>query len=191
MNGYSWRISYGDGSSASGDVYKDTVTVGSVTAQSQAVEAASQISQQFTQDPNNDGLLGLAFSSINTGMVATKDKKKGFLLTRTPVKPQAQTTFFDTVKEDLDSPLFAVTLKHGAPGSYDFGFVDQSKYTGSLTYADVDNSQGFWMFTASGYAIGDQASSTSISGIAGMFFSLSLSLSPTQRKSPTRIFQLT
>jgi aspergillopepsin I len=41
--------------------------VGGVTAQSQAVEAASQISSQFVQDKDNDGLLGLAFSSINTG----------------------------------------------------------------------------------------------------------------------------
>lgn len=41
--------------------------MGGVTAQSQAVEAASHISSQFVQDKDNDGLLGLAFSSINTG----------------------------------------------------------------------------------------------------------------------------
>nr|WDD23885.1 aspartic protease [Penicillium sp.] len=148
--GATWQISYGDGSSASGDVYKDTVTVGGVKATGQAVEAASKISQQFVNDKNNDGLLGLAFSSINT------------------VKPQAQTTFFDTVKSQLDSPVFAVTLKHNAPGTYDFGFIDKSKYTGSITYTDVDNSQGFWMFTADGYKIGSGTSggSTSIKGIA-------------------------
>ncbi|GMF77763.1 unnamed protein product [Aspergillus oryzae] len=134
--GASWDISYGDGSSASGDVYQDTVTVGGVTAQGQAVEAASKISDQFVQDKNNDGLLGLAFSSINT------------------VKPKPQTTFFDTVKDQLDAPLFAVTLKYHAPGSYDFGFIDKSKFTGELAYADVDDSQGFWQFTADGYSVG-------------------------------------
>ncbi|RHZ68061.1 hypothetical protein CDV55_106287 [Aspergillus turcosus] len=149
MSGYSWKISYGDGSSASGDVYKDTVTVGGVTAKSQAVEAASSVSSQFVQDTENDGLLGLAFSSINT------------------VSPRPQTTFFDTVKPQLDAPLFAVTLKYHAPGTYDFGFIDDSKYTGQLTYADVDNSQGFWMFTADGYAVGNSApNGNQISGIA-------------------------
>ncbi|KAJ5160182.1 uncharacterized protein N7482_007186 [Penicillium canariense] len=147
LSGYSWSITYGDSSSASGDVYKDTVTVGGVTATAQAVEAASKISQQFVNDKNNDGLLGLAFSSINT------------------VSPKSQTTFFDTVKSQLDSPLFAVTLKHNAPGTYDFGFVDKSKYSGSLTYTDVDSSQGFWSFTADGYKIGS-TSGSSIQGIA-------------------------
>lgn len=151
MPGYTWSISYGDSSSASGDVYKDTVIVGGVKATGQAVESAQQISEQFVQDRQNDGLLGLAFSSINT------------------VKPRPQTTFFDTVTSQLDSPLFAVTLKHNAPGTYDFGYIDRSKYTGSLVYTDVDSSQGFWMFTADGYKTGSSIGSSiggSISGIA-------------------------
>jgi aspergillopepsin I len=45
-------------------------------------------------------------------------------------------------------------------------FIDQSKYTGDIVYTSVDTSQGFWMFTATGYSIGSQAGSGSISGIA-------------------------
>ncbi|CAI7635723.1 unnamed protein product [Penicillium pancosmium] len=145
--GASWSISYGDGSSASGDVYTDTVTVGGVTASKQAVEAAKKISSQFQQDTDNDGLLGLAFSSINT------------------VSPTPQKTFFDSVKSSLAKPLFAVSLKHAAPGVYDFGFIDSSKYTGSIAYTDVDNSQGFWSFSVDSYKVGSK-SGAGFDGIA-------------------------
>jgi aspergillopepsin I len=61
------------------------------------------------------------------------------------------------VKADLKEPLFAVTLKYHAAGTYDFGFLDQSKYTGDITYVNVNNSGGFWQFKAEGYAVGDDA----------------------------------
>ncbi|EMC92240.1 hypothetical protein BAUCODRAFT_38264 [Baudoinia panamericana UAMH 10762] len=144
-SGYTWDISYGDGSGASGTVYADKVVVGGVTATSQAVEAATSVSSQFEQDTDNDGLLGLAFSSINT------------------VEPQAQKTFFDSVKGSLAKPLFTADLKKGAAGTYDFGYIDSSKYTGSISYVNVNTANGFWEFTASGYAVG----SGSVSGSVG------------------------
>ncbi|KAJ4983275.1 endothiapepsin [Stagonosporopsis vannaccii] len=147
-SGYSWRISYGDGSGASGKVYADKVTVAGVTATSQAVEAATSVSAQFSQDRDTDGLLGLAFSTINT------------------VSPTPQKTWFDTVKSSLAKPLFAVNLKYHAAGTYDFGFIDSAKYTGPITYVDVDDSQGFWGFSATGYSVGSAAAvRSSIDGI--------------------------
>jgi aspergillopepsin I len=136
LSGETWKIGYGDGSGASGDVYADKVVVGPVTATSQAVEAATSVSAQFTQDVDNDGLLGLAFSSINT------------------VSPDQQTTFFDTVKSTLKAKLFAAYLRKGAAGSYDFGFIDTTKYTGAITYTPVNSASGFWQFTAGGYSVG-------------------------------------
>ncbi|EXJ65384.1 hypothetical protein A1O7_01725 [Cladophialophora yegresii CBS 114405] len=151
LNGATWSISYGDGSSASGDVYTDTVDIGGTTVTGQAIELAKTVSAQFQQDENNDGLLGLGFSSINT------------------VKPQQQTTFFDTAINQgvLAQNVFTVDLKKGVPGSYDFGFIDDSKHTGEITYTPIDNSRGFWEFTGTGYQVGDgQFQSASIDAIA-------------------------
>ena len=62
----SWNISYGDGSSASGNVYSETVTLGDLAIPGQAVELAKKLSSSFLQDSGNDGLLGLAWPAINT-----------------------------------------------------------------------------------------------------------------------------
>jgi len=146
--GSSWKISYGDGSGAAGVVYHDTVNIGGISVTSQGVEAATSASAEFVSGAN-DGLVGLAFSSINTA------------------KP-AQKTFFDNaVAQGLPQSLFAANLKYHATGSYDFGFLDSSKYTGDITYTDVDNSQGFWMFTPTGYAVGSgSVTQASLKGIA-------------------------
>ncbi|KAF3491043.1 aspartic endopeptidase (AP1) [Arthroderma uncinatum] len=159
LDGYSWEISYGDMSSAGGDVFLDTVSVGDVTASSQAVESAQKVSDQFAKDKATDGLMGLSFSVLNT------------------VQPKPQTTFLDTVLSQLEKPLFTCTLKHGMPGSYDFGYIDDAKHTGDIAYTQVDNSNGWWGFTADSYSVGGsngtfngisrrRASGGSISGIA-------------------------
>ena len=156
LSGETWSISYGDGSSASGNVYTDTVVVGGTTVTSQAVEAAETISSEFAQD-ESDGLLGLGFSSINT------------------VTPDKQQTFFANAESSLDAPLFTANLKKGEPGSYNFGYIDDTEYTGEITYTGVDNSQGFWGFTASGYQIGTgKAVSDSFTSIADTGTSLLL-----------------
>ncbi|KAK5996749.1 Endothiapepsin [Cladobotryum mycophilum] len=152
-----WSIRYGDGSSSSGDVYTDSVTIGGFTVKSQAVETAKTVSAQFAQDADSSGLLGLAFDAINT------------------VKPTKQKTWFSNAKSTLKSSLFTANLKHQQDGTYNFGYIDSSEYTGPLTYVPVDSSEGFWGFTASGYSVGSgRLSRTSISGIADTGTSLLL-----------------
>lgn len=149
LKGVSWKISYGDGSSSSGKVYSDKVTIGGLTVTGQAVEAASTVSQSFTQESATDGLVGLAFSSINT------------------VTPNQAKTFFDNATPQLASPLFTADLKHQARGTYNFGFIDNSAFTGEITYTPVDNSQGFWGWTSPGYKVGNgDFQQESITGIA-------------------------
>lgn len=101
----SWNITYGDGSGASGPIYKDAVSLGGVKVSHQAVEYASSVTQM--EDGTNilgspiSGIIGLAFDSVN----GAKPKQK---------------TFFSNVKRYLKSPLFTVDLKHqaGKPLAY-------------------------------------------------------------------------
>lgn len=134
LDGASWEIKYGDGSTCSGDVYTDTVKIGGLSVKSQAVESAKKVSQQFATG-DSDGLLGLAWSSINT------------------VQPKPQKTWFDNLASNLDSPVFVADLRHDTPGSYIFGAIPSE--ASDVLYADVDNSQGFWQFSTSSDFGGD------------------------------------
>jgi len=126
--GSTWQISYGDGSSASGNVYTDSIDIGGTTVNNQAIEVATKAAAAFTSGAE-DGLLGLAFDTINT------------------VQPRPVKTFMDNAIAAGLAPVFTADLKAGEPGSYDFGFVDKSKYSGQITYTDVDSSGGFWAFS--------------------------------------------
>ncbi|RSL49824.1 hypothetical protein CEP54_012245 [Fusarium duplospermum] len=149
LDGYTFNIRYGDGTSSSGDVYLDKVSAGRLSVNNQAVETARRVSSAFDSEPNLDGLMGLGFSSLNT------------------VRPKQQKTFFDNAIPQLRSPLFTANLKRQRPGTYNFGYIDNSTYTGNIGYVPVDSSRGWWQFTSSGYAVGsDKIGRTSINGIA-------------------------
>lgn len=134
--GHSWSISYGDGSGAAGTVGKDTVNIGGATATGQAVEMATAVSASFVKDANNDGLVGLAFSSLNT------------------VKPNKQSTFFETIMPQLSQPIFSVDLKNDSSGTYLFGAVDQSRFVGTLTTIPITPNTGFWQVNSPTFQIG-------------------------------------
>ncbi|KAI0521941.1 secreted aspartic proteinase precursor [Xylaria bambusicola] len=161
VKGASWHITYGDQSTSKGVVYRDTVTVGNVTVQGQGVEAATQVSDQFTRDASNDGLLGLAFSRLNT------------------VQPQQELTWFDNAVKSLDHPVWTADLKYHKAGTYDFGVIDKSKYAGKISYVDANSTTGFWMFDMSGYSVGNSTFKPSpFQGIADTGTTLALLPSP-------------
>lgn len=137
IQGASFSISYGDGSGAAGNVGTDTVSIGGVTVENQAVEMATSVSQSFIQDTANNGLVGLAFSKLNT------------------VKPQQQKTFFDNVLPSLAEPLFTADLRKDAVGAYEFGRIDTAKFTGDMAWIPVNTTQGFWQYSTSQFAVGN------------------------------------
>lgn len=146
MTGATWKISYGDGSSSSGNVYTDVVTIGNISVTGQAVESATEVSDEFTADSSSSGLVGLAMSTLNT------------------VTPTAQKTFFDNAKAQLSSGVFSVDLKHNAAGTYTFGAIDTSAFTGTMFFANLYNASasmaGYWTFQATGYTVGNGTTTT-------------------------------
>ncbi|KAI9740022.1 MAG: Cell death protease [Claussenomyces sp. TS43310] len=132
MDGFSWHIAYQDGSSASGLVGTDMVVISDIITGAQAFGVADEVSASFLKAAG-DGLLGLAFGSINT---------------------THQRTFLDNVESLLEEPLFTVYLPPNTNGSYGFGTVDHNKYIGDIWWTEIDMSNGFWEFDSSAYKIG-------------------------------------
>jgi hypothetical protein len=139
LTGSSFSISYGDGSGAAGNVGTDTVNIGGATVTSQAIELATAVSGSFVTDTQSNGLVGLAYSKLNT------------------VKPAQQKTFFDNAIPTLAMPVFTADLRAAAPGAYTFGAIDSTRFNGSLTWAAVNTTQGFWQFSSSKFQVGTGA----------------------------------
>ncbi|EGX93546.1 endothiapepsin precursor [Cordyceps militaris CM01] len=141
LAGATWDRGYADGSGASGSVYHDLVGVAGLQVPDQAIEYADKVrplsdGRDILASPVS-GIVGFGFDSKNR------------------VKPNKEKTLFSNMKAQLAQPVFTADLKQKADGTFGFGFIDASKYTGDITYSKVDNSKGNWMFTSPGYAVGD------------------------------------
>ncbi|OAQ62478.1 endothiapepsin precursor [Pochonia chlamydosporia 170] len=135
-----WSINYADGSGGKGTIYSDTISVAGVKVDGQGVEYATDVypmsnGGNILGSPVS-GIVGFGFDSINSA------------------SPKQQ-TLFSNMKRHLTKPLFTVDLKHKADGTFGFGFIEDSRYTGNITYSNVDSSGGFWRWTSNGYAVGD------------------------------------
>ena len=72
-----------------------------------------------------------------------------------PSNAQLFTAYLGSVK-DVNDPDQGKSF-------YTFGFIDQATVTAtdsSISYAPVDNSNGFWKVASSGYIVGSQTYST-------------------------------
>ncbi|KAK6537391.1 hypothetical protein TWF694_011578 [Orbilia ellipsospora] len=164
-DGYTWDIHYGDGSSASGTVGTDYLTLGGLTIDDQAIELANNLSESF-QEGVRDGLLGLAFSTINT------------------CSPESVLTPVDMLIQQSNIPktaeLFTVKLGSWRDANepdqgqsfYTFGYIHQPtlEYCGAATnsiyWAKVDPSQGFWQFKSSSISVNGKTKKRSAGNVS-------------------------
>lgn len=115
---------------------------------SQAIGLPTDVASSFISDTASNGLVGLAFSKLNT------------------IKPQQQKTFFDNVAPLLSQSVFTANLKHGTAGGYEFGTIDSTQFSGQLTTVPINSRSGFWEFTSTQIAVGN-ASAQTVTGGSG------------------------
>jgi aspergillopepsin I len=60
--------------------------------------------------------------------------------------------------------LFAANLRVDSKGTWDFGYIDKSKYTGDITWASVSGDQKHWQVDVGEYAVGEKSFSSSSIG---------------------------
>ncbi|KAK7023295.1 acid protease [Favolaschia claudopus] len=128
-----FSIHYGDGSSVSGPIYTDTVTVAGIAVRDQYFSGADTLAPFFEKDPV-DGILGMAWPSISN-------------LREKP--------FFNKAIESgaVRSGVFGLYLASSRSTLY-LGGTDTSKYHGDIEYIDIDNDGGFWQATGGEVKVG-------------------------------------
>ncbi|KDQ20078.1 hypothetical protein BOTBODRAFT_101585 [Botryobasidium botryosum FD-172 SS1] len=120
--GKTFQLVYGDGSTTSGELYSDTVTVAGLTATDQTLGAATSYSTSFETGPA-DGLMGLAFPSLSTY----------------PASP-----FFNTLvsQKKVSAGVFSFFLAESGSELY-LGGSNQARYKGPISWNTVTE-RGYW-----------------------------------------------
>ncbi|KAJ7510848.1 acid protease [Mycena galericulata] len=134
-----FSIQYGDGSTVSGPIYTDSVTVAGVKVTKQYLSPVTTLSSSFADDPA-DGILGLAFPAISNL------KENPFF-----VNADAQGT--------VSANQFGFFLASSGSELY-LGGTETSKYSGDIEYNAVDSSGGFWQATGAKALVGGSSAVT-------------------------------
>ncbi|KAI0953545.1 hypothetical protein AcW1_007736 [Taiwanofungus camphoratus] len=135
-----FSIGYGDGSTTSGPIYTDTVSVAGVTVTGQYLSAVDSESGVLSGSPS-DGLMGMAFPALS----------------------QLQNNPFMWTAVDqgaVSKGEFGFKLSSEGAELY-FGGVDKSLYTGKIEYHDISADTGFWQIGSASALINGQ---TAMSG---------------------------
>jgi hypothetical protein len=142
--GETYTNKYKSGHVGHGVVYNDTVSVGNLKLR-MAFEVATSNNEDGSPSSDSDqgGDFGMDFAA---GGMSNK--------------PDPVPTFLEAAKSKLDQYLFTIDYDYAAQqGNVDFGFIDQSRYTGDIGYLPA-NGNGYWNVTFTGFAVGTGALQT-------------------------------
>ncbi|KAF8166315.1 aspartic peptidase domain-containing protein [Mycena galopus ATCC 62051] len=125
--GYTYAVDYNSGPNSAGVVGKDKVSMGGITATSAALGAANS----GTPSTAFGGVIGMPRGSI-------------------------ENTFMQNIASSLSAPIFAAYLPWGsgaAASCIDFGYIDSTKYTGTLSTVPLISGPDHWAVTSTNYYV--------------------------------------
>ncbi|UKZ77313.1 hypothetical protein TrVFT333_005033 [Trichoderma virens FT-333] len=125
IQGAKWSVIYMDGTTADGIVYHDTVRLGNFWVENAAVQSAKMISGQLEEDIRMSGILGLAKRLSNN------------------IEPPAP-SFLSLLRQQLQHQVFGVDLNRNASGVFTFGYINESRALGEITWVDTDPDSPYW-----------------------------------------------
>ncbi|THH12233.1 hypothetical protein EW145_g106 [Phellinidium pouzarii] len=132
-----FSLTYGDGSTVTGEQFTDTVVLGGLSATQQRVGAAIEYSDGLERSQfAPDGLLGMAFQQISNY----------------DSPPVFQTL---ALQKQTSASTFGFTLLPSGSELY-LGGIDTSKISGSLTYMPVTQ-MGYWQIKLGGASVGSKS----------------------------------
>jgi len=138
MRSGTFSIQYGDGSTSSGPIFTDTVSVAGIKSTAQYLSAVTSLSSSFANDPI-DGILGMAYQKISS-------------LGQPPFVNQAKS------EGSIKSATFGMKLAQTGSELY-IGGTDTSLYKGSVEYHSVTGS-GFWQISGASALVNNKATNT-------------------------------
>ncbi|KAH9939219.1 aspartic peptidase domain-containing protein [Amylocystis lapponica] len=140
----SFSVSYGDGSTATGDVYTDTVSVSGVSVTGQTFGSVTDESGQFQSSPQ-DGLMGLGYQALAT--------------------TKAAPYFFSAISQKaVKDSVFAMKLSSSGAELF-LGGTDSSLYTGDIEYHALSSTVGYWQIGGASATVNGQKVASGIDTI--------------------------
>ncbi|EHL02179.1 putative aspartic-type endopeptidase [Glarea lozoyensis 74030] len=108
IQGQNFRIQYGDGTEATGDMGYDSVTLGGINVPSQEIAV---VERAFWQgDSVTSGLLGFSYPSITSAYNGTDPSKDQHRKNQLPYDPLLTTMY----KQGSINPVFSLAINRGA-----------------------------------------------------------------------------